>query len=161
PVPTIDHAVSTFPMPTGHGVPALFMFRSQIAILPLVSRHSQSCLPSPLKSRCPTIDQVVGTAPNAFDDVTVAPFISHAATLPAVSRQAISLLLSPLKSWESMVVSDKRPILLLIFSVNHSAPSGPVVTAEAELVGIGKSVNTPSVVIRHIGRATESVNHSA
>jgi len=30
-------------------------FRNQIAVLPLVSRHSRSDLPSPLKSRCPTI----------------------------------------------------------------------------------------------------------
>ena len=39
-------------------------FMNQIAVLPLVSRHSRSALPSPSKSRCPTIDQLVGTAPN-------------------------------------------------------------------------------------------------
>jgi len=53
-------------------------------------------LPSPLKSRCPTIDQLVGTFPIPADDERVAPFISHRAPLPLLSRQAMSLLPSPL-----------------------------------------------------------------
>src|SRR5262249_5665964 len=74
-------------------------FMNQIAVSPPVSRHSRSALPSPSKSRCPTIDQLVGTAPISADDRMVAPFISQIAVLPRMSRQAMSLLWSPLKSW--------------------------------------------------------------
>jgi hypothetical protein len=38
-------------------------FISQIATLPLVSRQRMSLVPSPLKSRCPTMDQDTGTVP--------------------------------------------------------------------------------------------------
>ncbi len=73
-------------------------FMNQIAVLPLVSRQRRSALPSALKSRCPAIDQVVGTAPIEPVDRMVGPFISQIAVLPLVSRQAISLMLSPLLS---------------------------------------------------------------
>src|SRR5258707_8123073 len=77
----------------------------------------------------------------------------------------MSLLPSALKSWELTVVSAKRPILLAQVSVNHSAPSGPVVMpmGQPRAVGTGKSVITPSVVMRPILLATlgDSVNHSA
>src|SRR6266478_4216821 len=45
PVPAIDHAVDIFPTPAACGICEPFM--NQIATLPLVSRHSQSYLPSP------------------------------------------------------------------------------------------------------------------
>jgi len=67
-----------------------------------LSRHSQSALPSPSKSRWPTIDQLVGAEPTAADCMTCAPFISHTAALPLVSRQVMSLLPLPLKSWVSV-----------------------------------------------------------
>jgi hypothetical protein len=51
----------------------------------LLSRHSQSVLPSPSKSRWPTIDQAVGTVPSDPDDDTWAPFNSHIAVLPLLS----------------------------------------------------------------------------
>src|SRR5258706_403686 len=60
--------------------------------------------------------------------------------------------------------SDKRPIwsALGLDSVNHNAPSGPVVMPMDELptVGIGNSVITPAVVMRPI-LSPSSVNHSA
>src|SRR5260370_4625330 len=69
-------------------------------MLPLLSRHRTSHLPSPLKSPVPTIDQVVGTFPTpaALGFKMVVPFISQMATLPLVSRQRMSQLPSPLKS---------------------------------------------------------------
>src|SRR5258707_7665592 len=77
--------------------------------------------------------------------------MSHVATLPLVSCHRMSLLPSPLKSWV-LVVSAKRPIWLALFSVNHRAPSGPLVMYKGPLltVGIGYSVNTPAVVMRPI-----------
>jgi hypothetical protein len=62
-----------------------------------------------------------------------------------------------------------RPILLATPSVNHSAPSGPVVISSPitlviskadTLLGRGYSVMTPAVVIRPI-RGAASVNQSA
>src|SRR5258706_12994878 len=80
----------------------------------------------------------------------------------------MSLLPSALKSWELTVVSAKRPILPEVNSVNHSAPSGPVVMPSGVLrgVGIGNSVITPAVVMRPILPGTDSlakpsVYHSA
>src|SRR5258706_577627 len=100
--------------------------------------------------------------------MTCAPFISHTAVLPPLSRQAMSLLPLALKSWELTVVSAKRPILPEVNSVNHSAPSGPVVMPSAKVrgVGIGNSVITPAVVMRPILPGTDSlaktsVYHSA
>src|SRR5208282_198177 len=69
-------------------------FISQIATSPDVSRHSMSPMPSPLKSRCPTIDQVLGDTVATYEVVgfkIVDPFISQIATSPLVSRQAMSL----------------------------------------------------------------------
>src|SRR6266567_3085786 len=58
-----------------------------------------------------------------------------------------------------------RPILLLKFSVNHRAPSGPGVIPHGSLlaVGIGNSVMAPVVVMRPILLLTLliSVNHRA
>src|SRR5215470_11543296 len=74
---------------------------NQIATLPLVSCHTMSLLPSPLKSPVPTIDQVVGTfpIPAVLGFKTVVPFISQIAILPlVVSRHRMSHLPSPLKS---------------------------------------------------------------
>src|SRR5467141_4060658 len=80
----------------------------------------------------------------------------------------MSLLPLALKSWELTVVSAKRPILPEVNSVNHSAPSGPVVMPSGGLrgVGIGNSVITPAVVMRPILPGTDSlakpsVYHSA
>src|SRR5258708_6109386 len=82
---------------------------NQIAVLPLVSRHSQSDLPSPLKSRCPTIDQAGGTAPTHPDDITCAPLMSHTDALPLVSRHAMSLLPSPLGAWVAPCTGEHDP----------------------------------------------------
>src|SRR5260221_5739500 len=70
----------------------------------------------------------------------------------------MSLLPLALKSWELTVVSAKRPILPEVNSVNHSAPSGPVVMPSAKVrgVGIGNSVITPAVVMRPILPGTDS-----
>src|SRR5260370_5895617 len=90
--------VATFPTPAVLGFKTVVPFISQIATLPLLSRHSTSLLPSPLKSPVPTIDQVVGTfpTPSVSGFNTVAPFISQIATLPLVSRHTTSLSPSPL-----------------------------------------------------------------
>ena len=55
-----------------------------------------------------------------------------------------------------------RPILLASPSVNHSAPSDPVVMRKGLLpaVGIENSVNTPPVVMRPILLAPTSVNQA-
>src|SRR5262249_42907650 len=134
--------------PTPAGV-ACAPFMNQIPTLPLVSRQSKSALPSPSKSRCPTINQPAGPAPTPAG-VTCAPFISHTPLLPLPSATATSLLPSALKSWELTVVSAKRPILPVCNSVNHSAPSGPILIAMGPLltVGIANSVITPAVVMR-------------
>jgi hypothetical protein len=71
---------------------------NQIEVSPLLSRHNRSAMPSPLKSRCPTIDHAADTPPILPDDNTVAPFISHNPKSPLPSRHPISLLPSPLKS---------------------------------------------------------------
>ena len=70
-------------------------FISQMPTLPLVSRQRMSALPSPLKSRCPTIDHVVGTLPKILVCAIEEPFISHAPTLPELSRQSTLLALPP------------------------------------------------------------------
>ncbi|HLK83305.1 MAG TPA: hypothetical protein VKT99_17690 [Xanthobacteraceae bacterium] len=76
----------------------------------------------------PWIDQAVGTFPTPADCVTCAPFMNQIATLPLLSCQRMSLLPSALKSWELTVVSARRPILFAKgLSVNHGAPSDPVV----------------------------------
>jgi hypothetical protein len=56
-----------------------------------------------------------------------------------------------------------RPILLAFNSVNHRAPSGPVVMKEGWAVGVGivNSVNAPAVVMRPILLPLPSVNHWA
>src|SRR5882762_9501744 len=58
-----------------------------------------------------------------------------------------------------------RPTVPVLNSVNHSAPSGPVVITLGKLlaVGIRKSVATPAVVMRPILLAPEpgSLNHNA
>src|SRR5712671_3078438 len=51
PVPTMDQVVGTFPTPAVLGFKTVVPFISQIATLPpLVSRHTMSLLPLPLKS---------------------------------------------------------------------------------------------------------------
>src|ERR1700704_67082 len=52
------------------------------------------------------------------------------------------------------------PFLLAVYSVNHNAPSGPLVIANGWLL-IGNSVITPPVVARRILLASFSVNQSA
>src|ERR1039458_7783967 len=56
-----------------------------------------------------------------------------------------------------------RPILLLLDSANHSAPSAPaaIPAGQANAVGTGYSVMYPAVVIRPILSPSCSVNHSA
>src|SRR5262249_401814 len=57
-----------------------------------------------------------------------------------------------------------RPIWLLPFSMNHSAPSGPVVMREGALPAVGivnSTVNTPAALIRPILLTAGSVNHIA
>jgi hypothetical protein len=56
-----------------------------------------------------------------------------------------------------------RPILLVLPSVNHSAPSGPAVIALPPMlaVGVGYSEIVPAVVIRPMLSPCCSVNHSA
>ena len=71
---------------------------NQMEVLPLVSRHSRSALPSPLKSRWPTIDQVLGNPTKTPVDDMAAPFMSHNARSPLPSPQTMSLKPSPLKS---------------------------------------------------------------
>src|SRR5262249_28651738 len=58
-----------------------------------------SLLPSPLKSRCPTIAQGLATEPSEPPPITLALLISQFTVWPLlVLYQRISLLLSPLKS---------------------------------------------------------------
>src|SRR5215213_1236048 len=56
-----------------------------------------------------------------------------------------------------------RPIFDAVFSVNHRAPSGPVVTKKGLLlsVGVGNRVTVPEVVIRPIFDVMLSVNQRA
>src|SRR5262249_56615077 len=101
------------PTPAVLGFKTVVPFISQIATLPLVSRHRMSHLPSPLKSPVPTMDQVVATFPTpaALGFKTAVPFISQIATLPLASCHSTSLLPSALKSWELTIVCANRPIL--------------------------------------------------
>src|ERR1700688_4095349 len=68
-------------------------------------------------------------------------------------------------NWSAGRVSGRVtcPILLPLFSVNHSAPSDPPVTKKGLLnaVGIVYSEMAPAVVIRPILLPVLSVNHSA
>jgi hypothetical protein len=66
PVPTTDHMVETGAIGCRDRTAVPFM--NQIALLPLVSRHSRSYLPSPSKSRWPTSDQVRGGVPIPASD---------------------------------------------------------------------------------------------
>src|SRR4051812_7981867 len=60
-------------------------------------------------------------------------------------------------------LGTSRPILFPLNSVNHKAPSGPVVMPPGRLlaVGIGYSVMAPAVVIRPIWLTEGSVNQRA
>ena len=71
---------------------------NQIEVLPALSRHNRSLIPSPLKSPTSAIEDVVGTLPIPPAANTVVPFISQIDVSPAVSRQTMSVLPSPLKS---------------------------------------------------------------
>ena len=55
------------------------------------------------------------------------------------------------------------PILNSIRSVNHSAPSGPAVIPDGQLLGVGtgNSVTVPEVVMRPILLPFPSANHKA
>jgi hypothetical protein len=70
----------------------------QSPLLPLVSRHRMSLLPSPSKSPIPTTDQVVGMLPRPAPEETCKPFMNQIAMSPLVSRHRMSLLPSPSKS---------------------------------------------------------------
>src|ERR1700733_8280804 len=101
PVPMTDQLVATFATKEVDTFKIVVPFISQIAMLPLVSRHRMSLLPSPLKSPLPATDQVLGMLPKVavFEFKIVVPFISQIATLPlVVLRQRMSALPSPLKS---------------------------------------------------------------
>ena len=56
-----------------------------------------------------------------------------------------------------------RPIASATFSVNHRAPSGPLVMPRGSAcgVGTGNSLIAPAVVMRPILSASRSVNHMA
>jgi hypothetical protein len=51
-------------LPTARDCEICVPFMNQIAVFPVWSRHRRSLLPSPLKSRSPTIDQTAGTNRN-------------------------------------------------------------------------------------------------
>src|SRR5262249_29397662 len=68
------------------------------AVLPLVSRHKMSPLPSPLKSATPATDHELGMLPTPADEKTCVPIMNHIAVLPLVSRHSKSYVPSPLKS---------------------------------------------------------------
>src|SRR5258708_4332681 len=108
---------------------------NQIAVLPLVSRHSRSAFPSPLKSRWPTIDQAVGTVPTLPDPDTWDPFMNQIAVLPLVSRQVMSLMLLPLKSWAAS--GTARPIT--IFTPSDAIP-WPACVLSNQQKGIGSNL---------------------
>src|ERR1700722_11561385 len=119
--------VGTLPTNELFGFNTAVPFISQIATLPLVSRQSRSALPSPLKSRWPTMDHWPGTfeTNELLGLRTVVPFISQSTVLPELSRQAMSLKPSPLKlcvvrglNWKTV----PHPLLLL----THWAMKPPV-----------------------------------
>src|SRR5437868_10748425 len=59
-----------------------------------------SALPSPLKSRCPTIAHGLAAEPGEPPPITLVPFTSHTTACPlVVLYQRTSLLQSSLKSW--------------------------------------------------------------
>ena len=65
--------------------------------------------------------------------------------------------------WVNAPAVVMRPILLPEYSVNQSAPSGPLVMPSGKLfsVGMGYSVSAPAVVMRPILSPLNSVNQSA
>src|ERR1700720_3880634 len=77
----------------------LLPLMNQMLRSPAASRQSKSALPSPFKSRWPTIDQFEGTLPSPTVCKVELAFINHRARLPLASRQSTSLSPSPLKSW--------------------------------------------------------------
>src|SRR6266508_3851727 len=93
----ITQLVGTVPTPADEDT--VTPLRNQIATAPLVvSRHSRSPLPSPLKSATPATVQGEGTVPMPPLCTTWDPLSSQIAVLPAVSRQSRSPLPSALKS---------------------------------------------------------------
>src|SRR5260370_37789790 len=72
-------------------------------------------------------------------------------------------LLRAVGTWNSAIspVVVMRPMRLLAGSVNHNAPSGPVVMLVGALDGIRNSESEPAVVIRTTLLEVGSVNHSA
>src|SRR5260370_1113218 len=95
PCPTTDQTVDIFPSPplwttawpfencaTPQVAQSAAPFKTPIAVLPRVSRHSKWAVPSRLKPRGPTIDQEGGTFPSPPDEVPAAPFMIHTAALP-------------------------------------------------------------------------------
>src|SRR5208282_3892054 len=96
PVPTIvqPEAVDTVATYVPVGLKIVVPFISQIATSPDVSCQRMSALPSPLKSRWPAIDQVLGDTVATYEVVGFkieVPFISQIAASPLVSRQVMSL----------------------------------------------------------------------
>src|SRR5262249_47324129 len=73
----------------------------QISSCPVVLlRQRMSLIPSPLKSRCPTIAQGFAAEPGEPPPTTLVPFTNQVTTCPlAVLYQTMSLWQSPLKSW--------------------------------------------------------------
>ena len=63
---------------------------SHTAVLPLVSCHSRSPLPSPLKSAVPTTLHAIGTTPTPAVENTCVPIMNHIAVLPLLSRHSRS-----------------------------------------------------------------------
>ena len=85
---------------------------NQITVLPLPSCQSRSYLPSPSKSRWPTIDQVLGTPPKPPADRMDPLFIVYKAMLPFWSRQTMSLFPSPLMSCVAAERPGMAPVIL-------------------------------------------------
>src|SRR5579884_2665537 len=93
-VPTTDQVVGT--LPSCADAVTWPPFISHSARLPLVSRHRMSALPSALKSRWPTIDQLPGTLPIPAGMIAVPLLVScHMATSPPASRHRILLSAPP------------------------------------------------------------------
>jgi hypothetical protein len=108
-------------------------FMNQIAVLPLVSRHNKSLMPSPLWSPTSAIDHVVGTLPSPPADNTAAPF-SQMDVSPTLSRQTMSVLPSPSKS---PMTTDQLNA--------HQRPYGPT-RGGGQAGGIGGSASGASRV---------------
>lgn len=69
---------------------------------------------TPLKSRCPATDQVVGMLPRLTDEVTCVPFINQIDVSPPVSCHRRPASPMPPKSWLAVYVSRSVATLALV-----------------------------------------------